>query len=588
MDVEPFIHGRLDTEFTRPLLKLLGVRDTPTGPDRLLDCLRALAKADKPPVYVVEKWYRRLDQMIETCSTADFEKIKKALCEENIILIEGSGWSKASGVFLSSDEEDVPGASVVLASVGNLSLWRKIGIAERPTADLAIQWLKELTSGKTLSQDDIKRVRALLPRHASRIWKECDHWLNLSGEWVPTKTISFALTTLVAWSHLHEWVKQKTADFQRLPIEISETWPFCDVPTLSSHLEDRLYSRPLSADLPERKPWLNMIGVELYRIDLNDVAETARIRNLASELAETVWQTTPGLETVPYIDGTPAGTPKRAEVVWLNKMLYVDHIPIAKLARLVPDKLGKIFGRPDITAALNYCFGRSPTDIKEYLEENFKLEPRAVNVPTVDVTKVSNGEHASTDTGAAPQPLSDEMHADYETATKGDEVDAALVVQSENKGESIRDIEEHPDELDEIVVTPHKGQPHPKTTKLRIIERFAQAIGFQKDGDDRFFHTDGRWIAKTIGDLFPWEMRTAAGKIIRYFWLKDHCLEQEPLQLEADIWGLIDSYPEIYALVLSNLQGDPVEVQGELLRAMRAGGKITLYPATYRLVYNDN
>jgi hypothetical protein len=49
----------------RPLLIKLGVRDTPTGPDRLLDRLRALATVDNPPVYEVEKWYHRLDQLVE-------------------------------------------------------------------------------------------------------------------------------------------------------------------------------------------------------------------------------------------------------------------------------------------------------------------------------------------------------------------------------------------------------------------------------------------------------------------------------------------------------------------------------------------
>jgi hypothetical protein len=173
IDVEPFIHGRLDTESTRPLLKLLGVRDTPTGPDRVLDCLRALAQAEKPPAHEVEKWYRRLDQMVNTCSTTDFAHIKKAFHEENLILTEGAGWAKAYGVFLSCNETEVPWAAVMRSAVRDLSLWRKIGIAERPTADLAIQWLKELPSGKALSQDDARRVRDLLARHAVRIWNEC-------------------------------------------------------------------------------------------------------------------------------------------------------------------------------------------------------------------------------------------------------------------------------------------------------------------------------------------------------------------------------------------------------------------------------
>src|SRR5208283_4519464 len=135
IDVEPFIHSRLDTDSTRSLLKLLGVRDSPTGPEGLLDRLRALAKAEKPPLYEVEKWYRRLDQMVETCSTSDFGKIKKTLWEEKIVLTEDFEWTKGSGVFLSPDE-DVPGAAVIWASVRNLSLWNKVGIIGRPTVDL--------------------------------------------------------------------------------------------------------------------------------------------------------------------------------------------------------------------------------------------------------------------------------------------------------------------------------------------------------------------------------------------------------------------------------------------------------------------
>ena len=238
IDVEPFVHRRVDTEATRPLLKMLGVRDVPTGPDGLLDRLRALAKADKPPLHEVEKWYRRLDQMVETCSTTDFDNIKQAFFDEKLILTKDAGWITASGVFLSSDEEDVPGAAVILDSVRDLMLWRKIGIAERPTADLAIQWLKELTSGRALVQDDARRVRALLTRHSARIWNECGHWLNLAGEWAPTATLGYALTmqTLVPWKHLHEWVKQKTADFQRLPIETTRHGPFAKChfsPTMS-------------------------------------------------------------------------------------------------------------------------------------------------------------------------------------------------------------------------------------------------------------------------------------------------------------------------------------------------------------------
>ena len=108
--------------------------------------------------------------MMDTCSTADLADIKKAFRQEKIILTERAGWTSVPGVFLCSDEEDVPDAEIVRASVRDLALWRKLGIAERPTVELAIQWLKQLPSGKPLSQNDLRRVRAVLARHAVRIW----------------------------------------------------------------------------------------------------------------------------------------------------------------------------------------------------------------------------------------------------------------------------------------------------------------------------------------------------------------------------------------------------------------------------------
>ena len=133
-----------------------------------------------------------------------------------------------------------------------------------------------------------------------------------------------------------------------------------------------------------------------------------------------------------------------------------------------------------------------------------------------------------------------------------------------------------------------RPRPAPKPAKPSIIERFAKAQGFRKESGERFFHADGSWIGRANGARFPWERRTATGDIVRYYWPKDHCLEREPLQLEADIWGLIDQHPETYALILSNIEGGPVEVTGARLRAMCDDGEVTLYPATYRLVYDHD
>ncbi|MEA1900179.1 MAG: ATPase, partial [Thermodesulfobacteriota bacterium] len=335
VDVEPFIYFRYDNESTRVLLSLLGVCDTPTGPDRLLDRLRALSKADNPPMYEVDKWYQRLDQMLYNCSTEDFAKIKHVFTDEKIILTESGNWSKLSGVFLFSDEEDVPGAEIIRSSVKELKIWRQIGVNERPTADLVIKWLKELPTGQMLSKDDLPRVRKILPRHAFRIWNECRHWLNLVGEWTPVEDIEYSITmqSLIKWSHLHERVKQKTADFRNLTGELLQVSPFSEFSTLANQIDNCFRQDPSFIGSLGKKEWLNRFGEDICRIVLDDEDNTSRIRLLAADLSETVWQKTLGLETIPYIDGTPAGTSTNVDVIWLDKILYFDDIPNAKLAR---------------------------------------------------------------------------------------------------------------------------------------------------------------------------------------------------------------------------------------------------------------
>src|SRR5690606_24378157 len=120
-------------------------------------------------------------------------------------------------------------------------------------------------------------------------------------------------------------------------------------------------------------PWITAAGSTLTRIQLATAEETERVRGLAEELASTRWFVSPGLQTVPYVKGVPAGVPRRTPVVWTDRTLFTEDLSIPKLARLVPDVLGKTFMNGDIAAALNYSCGRSVDDVVAYLEENFSL-----------------------------------------------------------------------------------------------------------------------------------------------------------------------------------------------------------------------
>ena len=580
IDVEPFVHGLLDRETTRPLLDLLGVRSTPSGPGRLLDRLRALAKSDKAPAHEVEKWYRRLDQMLDGCSTADAQNIRTAFKTEKLILAQDGTWVTSGGVFLAGDEEDVPGAAVVRASVLDLSLWHRVGVADRPSADLALQWLGTLASGKGLSADDARRVRTLLIRYPTRIWEECGHWLNLVGEWAPVETLAYGLSmqTLFRWSHLHEWVKRKTADFQRLSGEAVQAPPFSALPALSDLVEEHFNQPSLLAGMEDRRAWLTAFGNQLGRIEFPDAGETDRVRVMAEAIAATIWIQTPKLEVVPYLDGVPAGTARLTDILWLERKLFVSPLSKAKLAKRVPEEIGRNLSS-DIRAALAYAFERSPEDIREYLEENFTLSPEhIVVVPTVATQTVAeSGDDDGVDQVAEDTQSDPELTGVADLLTAEDEA-TPQPVSTLPTGEPDRELIET-----ELATRPRAA---PKPPRPSVMARFAAAQGYKADGEDRFFHADGGWIGRANGARFPWERRSAGGEILRHYYPKDHCLEHEPLQLEADVWGLLDQKPELYSFILINPEGGAVEMTGARLRILRAGGELTIHPATYRLVYD--
>lgn len=597
LDVEPFVDGQLDTEANRPLLDLLGVRSTPMGPERLLERLRILAQAPKPPLAEVDKYYRRLDQMIHSCSTADAIQIKQTFAAEALILTNDGCWATSSALFISAGEEGFTDIALVRDAVADLALWRRIGVADRPSAELVMQWLKQLPSSSQLAPDELRRVRALLPQLPTRIWEECGHWLNLANAWVPVETLTHSLTmqSLIAWSHLHPNVKQQTADLQRLPGDVTNMPPFSALPTLASRIENRLVNAAHVFRRGQRKEWMMTLGQELARVQLENENEMARVRTLAQELAHTEWQQRHSLQIVPYLDGVPAGTARTAEVVWADRVLYVGPCSMAKLAKIVPEEIAKAFNRPEIKAALDYSFERAPESVRAYVEENFvlarQLTPQVTKEreriaplqPTTELPSVDSWSSWTEQKGTATLTDTEEH--------RGLSQDAAAVDQDDDIGWSE---EEMSDEWlrDTPIIGPNGVPPVTIDAKTKpeyrpIILRFAMAHGFLPQGNGRYRHADGRWIERARDANGYWEQHSAIGNLLRVYLPKAHCLETSPLQIHAEWWWLLEQFPDLYSLILADREGNPVEVTGEQLRTLFDDSKISLYPATYRLVYND-
>jgi hypothetical protein len=261
----------------------------------------------------------------------------------------------------------------------------------------------------------------------------------------------------------------------------------------------------------------------------------------------------------------------------------VNEIPRAKLAKRVPEEIAKAFNRPDIKAALDYSFERSSGDVREYLEENFKLaaweeiQPEANGSPIVPETP----------TVFRDQSIDVEEWVSAEADSSTDHAPEAVEEHAKSPAiDYVADAE--PGGSDGVFEITTRARRIEKPARPSIIDRFAKTQGFRKDSDERFFRSDGRWIGRANGARFPWEQRDASGDLVRFYWPKDHCLQQEPLQLEADVWALIDQNPDTYALILLDMEDAPVEVTGAALRSMRDAGEITLYPATYRIVYDHD
>lgn len=581
IDVEPFVHRRFDTEALRPLLKLLGVGDQPTGPATLLARLRALAKSDRPPVGEVERWYRRLDQMLDTCSTESREAIRQTLISEALVLTENKEWACGSDVFQSANDEDAPGAALVLPSVRGLALWSRVGIPERPTADLALNWLRSLPSRTRLAGSELNRVRALLGRHSARVWNETRHWLALSDEWVPTEDLTFSVTmaSLAAWSHLFPRILGATADLRALTAESASAAEFADLKSLASYLEERPAPALQTAGRAEfPASWLRQFGRDLRRIRRDDPRDEDYLRARGAELAATECWTVPKVHVVPFLDGTPAGAARTTDVLWHDSTLYVQDLPAARLARLVPDRIGQMLRSPELTHALHYCFERSPEQVTAYLQENFTLDEAP---PLTAVATASGASLAAASEETHPERAGSigsdadlgpgEKETMAMTAAAGDDSDAdAEPTLAEEKSNSRRD------------------HPHSRSTLPSLIDRFARGNGFEPNGANTYVHPCGDRLVRVADEPFPWEWRTTTGERRCAYWPKEHCLDRQPLQLPSELWDLIEQRPERYALLLTDAGDRPREFRGSALREMRANGQLTLYPAAYRLVVDQN
>jgi hypothetical protein len=575
LDVEPFIPVDVDTEANRPLLKALKVRSTPTGPKQILERIRALAETATPPVEEVEKWYRRLDGLFLNCTSEEVREIRELFESEPLILSESHGWVRSQEVFISATADDVPDTPLIRPSVRDLELWRRIHVADRPNAELILHWLRELPVGEPLPAEVVRRVKPALARLGVTAWEQCGHWLNISNEWVATSEIRYSVSmrSLTKTQELFPSVKQASADFQMLDFDSLDRYPFADVPSLASCLDEQVSSKAVQSFVRREKPWLGCLAKNLARIEVSSEVEQARLRAAAIRLAQTEWKQGAGLETVPYLDGVPVGAARRVPAVWSGTTLYVAEASVAQMAAPVAREIARGFDHVGIGDAVKFCFERDPAFILDYLEQEFTLSKSLFdNLPQPSEAPQNPTESPSGEVAVA-------------TASPTDANDGASVEQqAESPVPKEQDSEQGSNPPPPADSEPNRNQQHrERPEKPSLVERFAAAKGLRPDGNGKFIGVDGTILQRAQDSAFPWELRQPGREESQFLMPSEHCLERESIVLDAEVWSLLRSSDAKYVLLLLAPDSSPILRTGSDLAKDIENRRIALYPAKYRL-----
>jgi len=568
LGVEPFVRAELDTDATKPLLRLLGVRDTPAGLGKLLERIRALARAPDPAPLLSEvvKWYGAMDRALARCDADGVEEVREAFANEPLILTAAHGWAKASEVFQYASEDDFPDAPVVHPAANNLGMWARLGVADRPTADLVLDWLKGLPSGQPVEPGAIRRVRAALGRYPVQVWQSCLHWLTLDNAWVPVERLRFRLTmhSLTRWSDLFPAVKAATANLQMLTADICNRQPFAALPDLGTAVEYRLTHRPGAMGEPAQKPWLAALAQALARVKLDDEPQTRHVRATAARLARSAWQPfddRDSIQVTPYVDGAPAGLPHSPAVLWHEQSIFVQSGRLARSFDALVAELARPFNHDRVTEAIKACVERPPYFIAEYMEAHFTLEAEPSPTPdsAAGSAEVYKGEPQG-GVGKEGEPGTDVAEA---------VLDGESPESTDTDGEH-----DHAEESDR--------QPRHKR-ELPLFQRFALSRGYRWDSlRKRFIHSDGSWIERCESP-FQWRRFDSVGNIVTRYWASPHCLARGDAEIPAELWEIFRMRPSECCMILVDGADNPMELWGTDLIQGIENKEIVLYPAKYRI-----
>lgn len=584
LGVEPFVSADLDREATKPLLLLLGCRDTPADARPILDRIRALAATATPPLRELAKWYDALDRVLARRRPDDLTFLQKAFAGERLIYSDQGEWVSLGEVFQRLSDDDPPDLPVLHREFATLAMWAVLGVADRPAPDLLIKYLKSWESGRKLDGAELRRLRSIMPKMPSRVWHECGHWLSLDGLWMPTAFFDLVLfdDSTIRVRELFPAVKQRTADCRSLRSDARDLPMFAKLRDLGRSITFRLGRNQADRPPPIAKPWMRALGNAFARIQLPDADQQSAVRELGRRLATTQWQPFHVLGVTPYLDGTPAGQDHEPEVLWDDHTLFVREAPVARILDPLVAEVGRHFPGDAFQKAIRSCFERDEAFVAEYLAGQFDLEEVADN----PATRTPEANDADAQEASPKDALRDaERLPDGEKPPGGRPSDnPAPEARTEPADSPPPDSgpEAAPDGAPGPLRQQRDRKPRDVDKNPPLIARFAASRGFRWDGARGVYvHADGTHMVKVEG-LFPWEHRHGERVLCRY-WPTEQYLTRGGVELGADLWELIRKSPDTTAFVLLGEDNRPLSLRGSEIVKMVQGEALKLFPAKYRL-----
>jgi len=640
--IERFIGKRFDNEANELILDSLGVSAALPGPHLILSLLRTLTAIDCPPKPEAIRLYEQLDKIYQLSKQEDQFLVLDAFKSDNLILTEQGRWASPRHVFIYADGLEASGISTLIDSVRHLSLWRQIGLRERPDAESAVAMVQAAPLDTDLSAETFDLLQVLLRRFSDSVIDQCGVWLSLSKQLRSLKELPYGLsdadfdTNYLFSDTLNRCADLRFMDGYSLELVLRQG-PIQEITEILSY---QLIEAHVPTKKSNAKPqWLQTFGQCVSRLKLES-PNNSRLFDSGSVLAKAPIYFWDDLRVTPMLDGKPIGRPIEKDGALISGAVYVKSLPGSRLANLIPVIIGEYLQSAELQAAAAYCFDRSDELILDYFMVNYGVNVEDSDLPLVTASpqqtqssehivfspkqkegNVSRGaidhDNPMNPFGGLPNSADNEslqMAPGPLTPKAPDLVsldDSAVIFIGDRRSDPLMtgpDV----DPLDKSTNQTRLNQADLATVastsvgsdlgssgsvkakpdafvdagfsaQYALMVEYAQSLGLHEISDGLFRSDDQRTLRRQRGELFPWVLEASSGLEVKRFLVRTTPILASPLELDAIAFGLLEQLPDAHSILLPDTSGKAGEMSGIQLKAMITNGRVKVFPSSYRL-----